>query len=52
MDRDNAIHELHEALKEAMLQIEYLHQKFKVTASGNAVLSRISRVMEKYEVVR
>ena len=29
-----------DVLKEAVLQIEYLHSKFKITGSGNAVLSR------------
>lgn len=28
-------------LKEAKLQIEYLHGKFKVTGSGNAVIARL-----------
>ena len=32
--------ELLEALKDAVIQIEYLHRKFEETGSGNIVLSR------------
>ena len=34
------------ALKEAKLQIEYLHEKFGETGSGNAVLAKINRVLD------
>lgn len=33
--------ELLEACREALLQIEYLHDKFKATGSGNGVLARL-----------
>lgn len=33
--------ELEELLAEARLQIEYLHDKFKETGSGNTVIARI-----------
>lgn len=39
--------EMLEALKEAKLQIEYLHEKFKETGTGNSTLSKIDRVMLK-----
>jgi hypothetical protein len=35
------IERLRAALNEAINQIEYLHNKFRETGSGNAVLSRI-----------
>ena len=38
-----------EALKEAQLQIEYLHEKFKATGTGNTVLARIQIVLNKAE---
>ena len=38
---------LEEALKEARLQIEYLHGKFQATGSGNAVLARIDSALEE-----
>lgn len=31
---------LYEALQQALLQIEYLHEKFQETSTGNAVLAR------------
>lgn len=43
-------HELLEALKEAKLQIEYLHQKFTATGSGNAVLAQIENVISKSNI--
>ncbi len=41
--------DMYEALKEARLQIEYLHDKFKETGTGNAVLAKIDRVIAKDE---
>lgn len=38
---------MREALEEAVLQIEYLHEKFKETGSGNNVLSRIKTALEQ-----
>ena len=38
---------LEEALREAKLQIEYLHGKFQETGSGNAVLARIDSALEE-----
>jgi hypothetical protein len=35
------IERLRAALEEARLQIEYLHDKFRETGSGNAALARI-----------
>jgi hypothetical protein len=35
---------LREAVGEAINQIEYLHQKFQETGSGNAVLSRLKQL--------
>lgn len=34
-----------DALREAKLQIEYLHGKFTATGSGNAVLAQIDSVL-------
>jgi hypothetical protein len=39
--------ELLSALEEARLQIQYLHEKFSHTGSGNAVLSRIEAAIAK-----
>lgn len=36
-----------DALKDAILQIEYLHGKFKQTGSGNAALARIGAVIAR-----
>lgn len=36
-------------LKEAKLQIEYLHGKFKETGSGNQVLAKIESVLNQAE---
>lgn len=38
---------MYAALAEAALQLEYLHEKFTETGSGNAVLARIRDVMAK-----
>lgn len=38
------------ALKDARLQIDYLHGKFQETGSGNAVLSRIGAALAMLEV--
>ncbi len=45
----NASEDMYEALKEARLQIEYLHDKFKVTGTGNQVLAKIDHVLNKAE---
>lgn len=36
---------LREVLAEAKLQIEYLHDRFKQTGSGNAVIARINEAL-------
>jgi len=36
-----------ELLEEAMLQIEYLHNKFQPTGTGNAVLAKISALKKQ-----
>jgi uncharacterized protein YllA (UPF0747 family) len=41
--------ELADVIKEAILQIEYLHNKFQETGTGNAVLSRLKAALEKYK---
>ena len=41
--------ELLDACKEAILQIEYLHSKFKETGSGNNVVSRLQAAIAKTE---
>lgn len=41
--------ELLEALNESNLQIEYLHKKFRKTASGKAVLSRNQSLISRLE---
>lgn len=37
-----------EVLRECEIQIEYMHEKFKKTGSGNAVLAQISRALKPY----
>jgi len=44
-----SIKDVYEELKEAKLQIEYLHDKFKVTGTGNTVLARIDNTLAKAE---
>lgn len=39
--------ELREALTEASIQIEYLHEKFSETGSGNNILARIEKALNK-----
>lgn len=39
--------ELYEALAEARLQIEYLHDKFQATGSGESVLAKIDATLKK-----
>lgn len=39
------IEDLRAMLKEAVLQIEYLHEKFGETGSGNAVLARARNLL-------
>jgi len=36
---------LREALRDASLQIEYLHEKFQETGSGNAVLAKLRTLL-------
>ena len=43
----SSVARLEEALREAKLQIEYLHGKFQETGSGNAVLARIDSALEE-----
>ncbi len=43
------IDELINLLKEAQIQIEYLHEKFKETGSGNQVLAKIKQAIAKAE---
>lgn len=40
--------ELIDWLKEAIIQLNYMQQKFGETGSGNAVISRISALLETY----
>lgn len=52
--RDNAnmfaaAPEMADELAEAALQIEYLHDKFQKTGTGNAVLDRIRRLLDKID---
>lgn len=52
-DRDeeqmaNEIEMLRGVLREAKLQIEYLHDKFQTTGSGNAVLAKISAALNRH----
>jgi len=42
-----SIKDMYEELKEAKLQIEYLHDKFKVTGTGNTILARIDNTLAK-----
>lgn len=44
--------DLYEALQEAKLQIEYLHEKFASTGTGNAVLSKIEAALAKADGVK
>ena len=41
--------ELLSLLREARAQIEYLHEKFQETGSGNALLSRIAAALKEME---
>jgi hypothetical protein len=43
--------DLEEALKIAKLQIEYLHDKFQPTGSGNAVLNHINIILNEKKKV-
>lgn len=42
-----AVPDLLECLQHAVIQIEYLHSKFKETGSGNAVISACKAAIEK-----
>lgn len=39
--------DLYEALSEARAQIDYLHEKFKETGTGNSVLAKIDAALSK-----
>lgn len=41
--------EMHDALKECVAQIEYLHVKFRETGSGNGVLSQVRAILAKID---
>lgn len=41
--------ELLDALHQARLQIDYLHEKFRITGTGNTVLTRIDEAIAKAE---
>jgi hypothetical protein len=44
-----AVGEVVETLIEARNQIEYLHQKFRETGSGNTVIAKINYALAKLE---
>jgi hypothetical protein len=44
--QESYINELIDALQDAVSQIEYLHEKFVETGSGNAVIARCRAVVE------
>jgi len=44
---EERIHKLEDVLGEAVLQIEYLHEKFQETGSGNNVLDKIRAAVPK-----
>jgi hypothetical protein len=44
---DSHIQEATDLLREAKNQIEYLHQKFQETGSGNAVIEKINILVNK-----
>lgn len=41
--------ELVEVCEEAILEIEYLHDKFTTTGSGNGILSKLISAVEKHK---
>lgn len=43
LERENKA--LREALREAEIQIRYLHDRFKETGTGNAVIARIQALL-------
>jgi len=47
--RHKAAPSMYEALQQALLQINYLHGKFKETGSGNQVIARIQQALAKAE---
>lgn len=49
--RETHAAELAEALEEAVRQIEYLHEKFGQTGSGNGVIARCSHVLAKFQEI-
>lgn len=42
-----AVKRKNDLLKEALLQIEYLHGKFMTTGTGNSVISRIKTEIQR-----
>lgn len=50
-EAERAQQPLIDLLDEARLQIEYLHEKFGATGSGNNVLARIDTALAKYKEV-
>ena len=45
-EQDDVISELKTVLTEARAQIDYLHNKFQKTGSGNQIIARIDRVLD------
>ena len=45
-EQDDIISELKTVLTEARAQIDYLHNKFQKTGSGNQIVARIDRVLD------
>lgn len=45
----SAAPDMYEALQEARLQIQYLHEKFQETGTGNAALAKIDAALSKAE---
>lgn len=48
-DLMRASEDMYIILKEAKIQLEYLHEKFKATGSGNQVLAKIESILNKIE---
>lgn len=49
IEKDEQLQEMYDMLKEAKVQIEYLHGKFSKTGTGESVISQIQTILEKYE---
>lgn len=50
-DPAGAIQAAREALEDASLQIQYLHERFAETGSGNAILARITAALAKLSAI-